>query len=58
VASIIATVAGRALAWGGLIIPVLRPLYAHAWSVGFAVAGGVYLVLSDRRRQPSAKRSS
>ena len=49
-AGIIATVAGCALAWGGLVIPFLRPLYDYAWFVGFAVAAGVYLVLAGRRR--------
>jgi NCS1 family nucleobase:cation symporter-1 len=42
----VATLAGCALAWGGLAIPVLRPLYDYAWFVGFAVAGVVYLGLS------------
>jgi NCS1 family nucleobase:cation symporter-1 len=39
-----ATVAGCAAAWGGLVWPVMRPLYDYAWFVGFAVAGGVYLL--------------
>ena len=42
----IATLAGCALAWGGLVIDALRPLYDYAWFVGFAVAGIVYLGLS------------
>ena len=34
-AAVIATLAGCALAWGGLVIPALRPLYDYAWFVGF-----------------------
>jgi len=42
-AGVIATVAGCALAWGGLIVPVIRPLYDYAWFVGFGVAAVVYV---------------
>jgi len=42
----IATLAGCAAAWGGLIIPALRPLYDYAWFVGFGVAAAVYLALA------------
>jgi nucleobase:cation symporter-1, NCS1 family len=48
----VATLAGCALAWGGLVIPALRPLYDYAWFVGFAVAGIVYLSLSRTGREP------
>ena len=41
-----ATLAGCAAAWGGLVIPALRPLYDYAWFVGFGVGGGVYLALA------------
>jgi nucleobase:cation symporter-1, NCS1 family len=44
-----ATALGCALAWGGLIIPALRPLYDYAWFVGFAVAGAAHFALSPRR---------
>src|SRR5438105_13394935 len=44
--AVAATVAGCALAWGGLVVPVLKPLYSYAWFVGFLVAGGVYYLLS------------
>ena len=37
--AVLATLAGCALAWGGLVIPALRPLYDYAWFVGFFVAG-------------------
>jgi NCS1 family nucleobase:cation symporter-1 len=45
-AGIVATLAGCGLAWSGLIVPALRPLYDYAWFVGFAVGAGVYVMLS------------
>ncbi len=51
----VATLAGCALAWGGLVFEALRPLYDYAWFVGFAVAGIVYLTLS--RLAPDRSRS-
>ena len=48
-AGIIATAAGCAAAWGGLIIPPMRPLYDYAWFVGFGVAAIVYVALSARQ---------
>ena len=49
---------GCALAWGGLVVPVLRPLYDYAWFVGFLVAGGVYVALKRgaARRSKRARR--
>jgi nucleobase:cation symporter-1, NCS1 family len=44
--AIAATVAGCALAWGGLVIPALKPLYDYAWFVGFFVAGAVHVALA------------
>ena len=46
VRAIVATAAGCALAWGGLIIPALKPLYDYAWFVGFFAAGAVHVALS------------
>jgi nucleobase:cation symporter-1, NCS1 family len=43
-----ATVCGCAAAWGGLVIPPLRPLFDYAWFVGFGVAGAVYYALMRR----------
>jgi NCS1 family nucleobase:cation symporter-1 len=43
--AITATLMGCALAWGGLVIPVLKPLYSYAWFVGFGVAFVVHIVL-------------
>jgi nucleobase:cation symporter-1, NCS1 family len=45
-----ATLAGCAAAWGGLVVPFMRPLYDYAWFVGFLVAFGVYLALTSLRR--------
>ncbi|HXT18041.1 MAG TPA: NCS1 family nucleobase:cation symporter-1 [Gemmatimonadaceae bacterium] len=44
--AVVATILGCALAWGGLVIPVLKPLYSYAWFVGFIVAGGAYYATS------------
>jgi NCS1 family nucleobase:cation symporter-1 len=41
-----ATALGCALAWGGLILPALKPLYDYAWFVGFFAAGATHLALS------------
>jgi NCS1 family nucleobase:cation symporter-1 len=43
--AILATVVGCALAWSGLVITPLRPLYDYAWFVGFFTSGIVYIVL-------------
>src|SRR5262245_46269731 len=51
--AVIATLAGCALAWGGLVIPAMRPLYDYAWFVGFFSAGVIYLALA--RRRPAAE---
>jgi len=48
-AGIIATLAGCAIAWVGLVFPPMRPLYDYAWFVGFAVGAGVYLTLVRRQ---------
>src|SRR5436309_6477571 len=44
-----ATALGCALAWGGVVIPVLKPLYDYAWFVGFFAAGGAHLALATRK---------
>ena len=41
-AAVAATLAGCFFAWGGLVVPLLRPLYDYAWFVGFLVAGALY----------------
>ena len=45
---VVATLAGCALAWGGLVIPALRPLYDYAWFVGLGVSLVVYVGLAKR----------
>jgi len=57
---VIATLVGCALAWGGLVIPALRPLYDYAWFVGFFSACAIYIGLSRRRTasEPAASPAS
>ena len=43
--AVVATLLGCALAWGGLVIPAIRPLYDYAWFVGLFVSGAVYVIL-------------
>jgi nucleobase:cation symporter-1, NCS1 family len=40
--AVLATLVGCAAAWGGLVVPALRPLYDYAWFVGFGVAFALY----------------
>jgi NCS1 family nucleobase:cation symporter-1 len=46
--AIIATAIGCALAWGGIAVPALRPLYDYAWFVGFFAAGAAHVALARR----------
>jgi len=46
--AVLATLAGCALAWGGLVVPFLRPLYDYAWFVGFGAAFAIYLLLMPK----------
>jgi nucleobase:cation symporter-1, NCS1 family len=43
--AIVATVAGCFLAWIGLVVPPLRPMYDYAWFIGGGVAAIVYWAL-------------
>ena len=43
--AVVATLIGCALAWGGLVIGALRPLYDYAWFVGLFASGLSYLGL-------------
>jgi cytosine/uracil/thiamine/allantoin permease len=52
-----ATLVGCALAWGGLVVPLLEPLYDYAWFVGFAAAFGVYVALMERPATDAGERS-
>jgi NCS1 family nucleobase:cation symporter-1 len=51
--AVAATLSGCALAWGGLIVPALRPLYDYAWFVGFSVAFVLYSALMWGMRAPA-----
>ena len=44
--AVTATLVGCALAWGGLVVPALKPLYSYAWFVGFFASGLLYWILS------------
>jgi NCS1 family nucleobase:cation symporter-1 len=48
-----ATALGCALAWSGLILPPMRPLYDYAWFVGFFAAGLAYLALAPGATEPA-----
>jgi NCS1 family nucleobase:cation symporter-1 len=43
--AVVATLAGCTLAWIGLVVPALRPLYDYAWFVGFGVAAVTHWLL-------------
>jgi NCS1 family nucleobase:cation symporter-1 len=46
-----ATAVGCALAWGGLVVPALKPLYDYAWFVGFFAAGIAHVALAPVTRR-------
>jgi NCS1 family nucleobase:cation symporter-1 len=50
VPGVVATLAGCAAAWGGLVIPIMRPLYDYAWFVGFGVSFALYVALARKPR--------
>ncbi|HEX6740019.1 MAG TPA: NCS1 family nucleobase:cation symporter-1 [Vicinamibacteria bacterium] len=58
--AVAATVVGCALAWGGWVVPLLKPLFDYGWFVGFAAAFGSYLALSSLmgRRRPRSSPAS
>jgi NCS1 family nucleobase:cation symporter-1 len=43
--AVLATLIGCLLAWIGLVVHALRPLYDYAWFVGFGAAGFSYVIL-------------
>jgi NCS1 family nucleobase:cation symporter-1 len=51
--AVAATLAGCAVAWIGLVVPALRPVYDYAWFVGFAAAGLVHWALMKALPPPS-----
>jgi NCS1 family nucleobase:cation symporter-1 len=40
--AVIATILGCGLAWIGLVVPALRPVYDYAWFVGFGASAAVH----------------
>ncbi len=55
--AVAATLLGCALAWVGLVVPALRPLYDYAWFVGFGAAAAAHVALtrlSPPREAPAA----
>ena len=53
--AVVATLLGCVLAWIGLVVSALRPLYDYAWFVGFGTAAAAHYVLmkvSPPRQQP------
>jgi NCS1 family nucleobase:cation symporter-1 len=62
--AIVATLVGCALAWSGLVISSLKPLYDYAWFVGFFTSAIVYVMLRptdapaiERPGSPSLERT-
>jgi NCS1 family nucleobase:cation symporter-1 len=43
--AVAATLAGCGLAWIGLVVPALRPLYDYGWFVGFGASAVTHLLL-------------
>ncbi|MGH9760377.1 MAG: cytosine permease, partial [Blastocatellia bacterium] len=56
--AVVATLLGCFFAWGGLAIPLLKPLYNYAWFVGFFVAGGAYFGLMRGTRVAEPEQSA
>jgi NCS1 family nucleobase:cation symporter-1 len=50
--AIVATLAGCAVAWGGLVVPALRPIYDYAWFAGFGVAFLLHATLMQTSLRP------
>lgn len=49
--AVAATLAGCLLAWIGLVVPILKPLYEYAWFVGFLASFILYIAMTGLRRQ-------
>jgi len=56
--AIAATAAGCALAWGGVVVPALKPLYDYAWFVGFGVAFVLHALLMRAAPERAAAAAS
>ena len=55
--AVAATAAGCGLAWGGLVVEVLKPLYSYAWFVGFFASGALYWGLNLSEKPVEAARA-
>ncbi len=55
--AIAATAVGCALAWGGLVVSPLKPLFDYAWFVGFFASAAVYVLLASRASTPTSSSS-
>jgi len=55
--AVAATLLGCALAWGGLVVPLLKPLYDYAWFVGFLVAFMAHVLLMGKSPRYSSSAS-
>jgi len=53
--AVIATLIGCLLAWIGLVVPPLRPLYDYAWFIGFGSAALTHYLLM-KAAPPAAAR--
>ena len=53
-AAVVATLAGCALAWGGLVWDAMKPLYDYGWFIGFAAAFLIYAATMRRPAAPAA----
>jgi NCS1 family nucleobase:cation symporter-1 len=54
-AGVVATLAGCAFAWAGLVVPALKPLYDFAWFVGAGVSFALYLLLMRGARSSGSR---
>ncbi|MCA1582797.1 MAG: NCS1 family nucleobase:cation symporter-1 [Acidobacteria bacterium] len=55
--AVVATLTGCGLAWGGLLWPALKPLYAYGWFVGFFASGLLYWALSGREAEGGRRKA-
>jgi NCS1 family nucleobase:cation symporter-1 len=53
--AVVATLVGCGLAWGGIVVPALKPLYQYAWFVGLFASGITYWVVSASQAAAPAK---
>jgi len=53
--AIVATLMGCALAWIGLVVPALRPMFDYGWFIGFGVAAVTHLVLMKLASPPESR---